>query len=60
MTDCLTQTKNPLSFGDLEPIVVDRWESDYGYLGLDALRKVVLVCDDHHASLWPKPKNPCK
>jgi hypothetical protein len=35
--------------------VVDYWEEDYAVLGLDALRRVVMVSDDQHVSFWPLP-----
>jgi hypothetical protein len=44
-----------LSFGMLKPIIVDHWESDYGMLGLDALRQVVMVSDQDHICFWPSP-----
>lgn len=50
----------PLSFGVLKPIVVDDWEGDYGALGLDALRLVVMVSDRENVSLWPGPVGPCE
>lgn len=52
--------ETPLSFGVLKPVVVDEWEGDYGTLGLDALRRVVMVSDKDHVSLWPAPISPCK
>jgi len=50
-----------LGFGKLTPIVVrdEDWEGDFGMLGLDALRKVVMVSDGDCVSLWPKPRGPC-
>lgn len=57
----LQRSSDLLGFGKLTPIVVrDKdWEGDYGMLGLDALRKVVMVSDGDCVSLWPKPRGPC-
>ena len=49
-----------LSFGRLKPVVVDHWKDDYGMLGLDALRRVVMVSDREHVSLWPAPSSDCR
>ena len=43
------------SFPPLQPVIVDNWESDCGVLGLDALRKVVMVSDQNYVSFWPLP-----
>ena len=51
---------DPLIFSELNPIIVDYWEDDYGMLGLDALRQVVMVSDREHISLWPMPDSPCQ
>jgi hypothetical protein len=50
-----------LSLGELQPIVVadEDWEENYGMLGLDALRQVVMVSDSEHISFWPFPIAPC-
>ena len=56
----LERDVTPLRFGVLKPVVVDDWEGDYGTLGLDALRRVVMVSDREHVSLWPAPVSPCK
>lgn len=45
----------PLGFGKLKPIVVDDWKENYGMLGLDALRRVVMVSDSDHVCFWPLP-----
>ncbi len=43
-----------LSFGSLTVVVVDEtsWGYNYGMLGLDALRRVVMVSDADHVSFW--------
>lgn len=48
----------PVSFGELEVVVVEDWGSDYGILGLDALRGVVMVCDGEHVCFWPHRGRP--
>lgn len=47
----------PFSFDKLEVIVVDSWKDNYGILGLDALRQVVIVSDSNHLCLWPPPRS---
>jgi hypothetical protein len=51
----------PLCLGELQPIVVadEDWDGDYGMLGLDALRQVIMVSDRDHISLWPSPTARC-
>jgi hypothetical protein len=49
----------PLAFGELKPIVVDHWSQPYGMLGLDALRRVVMIADNKHVSFWMAPKERC-
>jgi hypothetical protein len=44
-----------LGFGKLTVVVVDSWEGDFAMLGLDALRRVVIVSDHEHVSFWPLP-----
>lgn len=50
----------PLSFGVLKPVVVEEkdWPWDYGTLGLDALRRVVMISDADHVCFWPRPPDP--
>jgi len=48
----------PLSFGTQMLVVVDSWFGDYGVLGLDVLRKVLLVSDANHICFWPSEVSP--
>jgi hypothetical protein len=48
----------PLSFGELEVMVVEQ-RMDYGVLGLNALRRVLMVSDREHVSFWPSPTGTC-
>jgi hypothetical protein len=44
-----------LSIGLLNVVVVDddAWLGEFGMLGLDALRRVVVISDPKHISFWP-------
>jgi len=44
-----------LGFGILNTVVVDSWQDEYAVLGLDALRRVVMVSDDQHVTFWSLP-----
>jgi len=44
-----------LGFNILTIVVVDSWEGKYAMLGLDAIRRVVMVSDHDHVSFWPLP-----
>ncbi len=48
----------PLNFGKLDVLVVNQ-HMDYGVLGLNALRRVLMVCDRDHVSFWPFPTKTC-
>ena len=44
----------PLVFGTISLFVTDEGHTlEYGLLGLDALRKVIMVSDHEHISFWP-------
>lgn len=49
-----TSRYEALSFQQMEIVVVDVWHDEYALLGLDAIRRVVLVTGPDHACLWPR------
>lgn len=55
----LQRGPEPLSFGKLEVMVVEQGAMNYGVLGLNALRRVLMVSDRDHVSFWPSPTGTC-
>jgi len=49
----------PLTFGKLDVMVVNQ-RMDYGVLGLNALRRVLMVSDRDHVSFWPLTTRTCE
>jgi hypothetical protein len=49
----------PICFNELKPIVINDWAGNYGVLGMDALRQVVMVSDGDYVSLWPRSTTQC-
>ena len=50
----ISQPYEALGFGKVNILVVDDWLWNYGMLGLDALRNVIMVCDEDNVCLWAK------
>jgi len=50
----------PFDFGTIQIVVADGLRRSSGVLGLDALRKLIVVCDEDHISFWAPPAGTCR
>jgi hypothetical protein len=48
--------KHSLDLGEITIVIVNSWEDDKAVLGLDAIRRVLMISDSNNVYFWPPSK----